>query len=321
MVITTLAAMTAGYILSVILGTPKAISAHRLISALCNKLAPWLSGKYQDSEEGQRTGGVFYAVLVMLILLLPTAAVLFVLYRKIPALALAFDGLLCWSVSDIKSHSRLSQAAARNIRGAATERAARFTSKLCRLDCSELESEDIVRAAVQGTADRTVDQAAAPLLYMFVLSGLGGLFFRITDSGSDIDLGENTAAFLAPMRKLRDNLCFLPGKLAAAIMLVDALFLKLNTRGGERILKSDSRKCTRVAFGSCRAVLAGVLGISLLPEEVFTAQFMRTFTIGEHINEPDAKDITLSNQLMLGTAFIIMLLLFAIKLTAGILLY
>jgi hypothetical protein len=123
------------------------------------------------------------------------------------------------------------------------------------------------------------------------------------------------------VRKLRDNLCFLPGKLAAAIMLVDALFLKLNTRGGERILKSDSRKCTRVAFGSCRAVLAGVLGISLLPEEVFTAQFMRTFTIGEQISAPDAKDITLSNQLMLGTAFIIMLLLFAIKLTAGILLY
>ena len=320
MIISTLAAMTAGYILSVVIGTPRVISARRLIAALCGKLAPALSGKYQDSDEGQHTGGVFYLVLVLLITLLPTALVLFLLYWKIPALAIALDAVLCWSVSDIKTYSKYSQAAARNIRGAAPERAARFAEKLSGCDCSELESEDIIRASVQGTADRTVDQAAAPLLYMFILSGLGGVFFRAADAASEIDLGSNTDAFLAPVRKLRNGLCFLPGKLAAAIMLVDGLFLKLDTRSGERVMKSDSRKCSRAAFGGCRAVLAGMMGISLLPEEVFSAQFMRTYTIGEQVIDPDAKDITISNQLMLGTAFILMVIFFILKLTAGILL-
>jgi cobalamin biosynthesis protein CobD/CbiB len=101
-------------------------------------------------------------------------------------------------------------------------------------------------------------------------------------------------------------------------MLVDALYLKQNTRAAERILKRDGKKCRQPAFGGCRAVLAGVLGISLLPEEVYSEQFMRTYTIGEQAGKPDAQNISLSVQLMHGTTFIIMILFFAVKLTIGV---
>ncbi len=316
MIITTLAAMTAGYLLSVMVGTPSAISAKRLLSKLCGSLAPKFSRSYQDSDAGQSTGGGFYIALVLLITILPTALVLFVLYWKLPVAALVVDALLCWSVMDIRENSRLSQAAARTIRSNNLVKASRYASALGRVDCTDFESDDIIRASVQGTADRTVDSAAAPLFYMALFSGLGGLIFRAADAAASQDVSE---AFLAPSRKFRDFLCFLPGKLAAVIMLVDALFLKMNVRLAERTLRTDKKKCSRKAFGSCRAVLAGLLGISLLPEEFYESQFSRSFTIGEQLTDPDSKDITIANQLMLGTAFIIMALFFMIKLTVGVL--
>ena len=316
MIITTLAAMTAGYLLGVMFGTPSAISARKLLLKLCNKLAPKFSRSYQDSDDGQSTGGGFYIALVLIITILPTAALLFVLYWKLPVAALLLDSLLCWSSMDIKEQSRLSQAAARTVRSGNTAKASRYASALGRLDCSELETEDLIRASVQGTADRTVDSAAAPLFYMALLSGLGGIIFRAADAAASANVSE---AFLSPSKKLRDFLCFIPGKLATVIMLVDALFLKMNVRAAERVMHQDSKKCGRKAFGGCRSVLAGLLGMSLLPEEFYVAQFSRSFTIGEQVSDLDSKDITLANQLMLGTAFIIMALCFAIKLTVGVL--
>ena len=101
------------------------------------------------------------------------------------------------------------------------------------------------------------------------------------------------------------------------MMLVDALFLKLNTRAAERVMKSDI-KCARSCFAGCRAVMAGIMGISLLPEEVYSEQFLRTYTIGEQLKDPEPADITLANSLLQGTAFIMMMMVFIVKLTIGV---
>jgi cobalamin biosynthesis protein CobD/CbiB len=316
MIISTLVAMAAGYVLSVVLGTPEIIRADRYISKLCSLLEEKISSKYEDSEGGQHTAGIVYMLALLLITLVPLLIVLILLYCFIPVLAIVLDALICWSVIDIKGISKTATTAARAVRANNTLRAARSATKLSALDCSELETENLVRASVQGIADRTVDSSAAPLLYMILLSGVGGVFWKAVDTAS---YGEyRSEAFIEPMKKLRDALCFIPGKLAPMIMLVDALFLKLNTRAAEKALKRDGKKCRRVCFGGCRAVLAGITGISLLPEEVYSEQFLRTYTIGEHLKEPSAQDISLANQLMHGTTFIILALFFIIKLTFGV---
>lgn len=320
MLISTLAAMTAGYILSVIFGTPRAISAARLTGILCDKLAPALSGKYEDSDEGQHTAGVVYLTLIILVALVPSLLILILLYMYVPFLAIIADALLCWSVMDIKSIQKLSAAAARSVRSKNFSKTERCATVLSGLDCTELEDEELIKASVQGIADRTVDTAAAPLLYMFLLSGPAGLLFRMVDTAANLcpTDTDRQASFAEPLKKFQKALCFLPGKLASVIMLVDALFLKLNTRSAEKILRSDSGKCLRKCFGGCRAVLAGVLGISMIPEEVYSEQFLRTYTIGEQLKDPSSSDISMATQLMNGTVFIIMMLLFAVKLTVGI---
>lgn len=319
MIISTLAAMAAGYVLSVILGTPDIIRADRYMRKLCEWLAPKVSSKYQDSEGGQHTAGCVYALLLMLITFVPVLLVLILLYCFIPVLAIILDALICWSVVDIKGVSKTAAAAARSVRSNNVTRAARYAANLSGTDCSEFESDNIVRASVQGIADRTVDCAAAPLFYMFLLSGAGAVFWKAADAAANITYAkDDSEAFASPVRKLQNALCFIPGKLAAVIMLVDALFLKLNTRAAEKTMRRDGKKCRRACFGGCRAVLSGILGISLLPEEVYSEQFMRTYTIGEHLKEPASQDIGLANQLMHGTAFIIMALCFTVKLTIGV---
>ncbi len=314
MIITTLAAMAAGYLLSVMVGTPPVLSARRMLTKLCGKLAPKFSRSYLDSEDGQHTGGGFYIALVLMIATLPTALVLVLLYWKLPIAALAADTLICWSCMDIRESSRLSQAAARCVRSGNLAKASKVAAVLGRTEYSELDSDDVIRASVQGTADRTVDSAAL-LFYMALFSGLGGMLYRAVDAAAAANVSE---AFLTPSKKMREFLCFLPGKLAAVIMLVDALFLRMNVHSAERIMSEDREKCARKSVGSCRAVLAGLLGISLLPETIIESNNRRTLMIGDQISPPDSQDITIANQLMLGTAFIMMVLLFMIKLTVGI---
>jgi adenosylcobinamide-phosphate synthase len=221
---------------------------------------------------------------------------------------------------DIRGFTKSASAVSRSVRAENYARGARYASQLSHCDCKDFEMNNIVRASVQGLADRTVDSITAPLLFMFLLSGAGAIFWKAVDCAATniYTDSEHGDAFANSARRLHSALCVIPGKLAAVIMLVDALFLKLNTRTAERTMKRDSEKCRRTCFGGCRAVLAGIMGISLLPEEVFSEQFLRTYTIGEHLKEPAAQDVTLASHLMLGTSFIIMMLCFAIKLTVGV---
>ena len=281
MIINTLAAMAAGYVLSMVFGTPKKFRAQDIVSRIATALAPKISAKYQDNEGGRRTAGIVFLLSLIAVTVLPVLIVLILLYCFIPALALVLDALICWSVLDIKGVTTASTGVARAMRGKNYAKAQRIASDLSRTDCSELDEKGLVRAAVQGVADRTVD------------------------------------SFTAPAEKLRRALCFIPGKFAYLMMLVDALFLKLNTRAAERVMKSDI-KCARSCFAGCRAVMAGIMGISLLPEEVYSEQFLRTYTIGEQLKDPEPADITLANSLLQGTAFIMMMMVFIVKLTIGV---
>lgn len=320
MIISTIAAMAAGYVLSVIFGTPKVLNAERYLKILSNSLAPKISAKYENSYEGQRTAGTVFLILLLLLTVVPAALILILLYCFFPTGAIVLDALLCWSVIDIKGKTRQASAVSRAVKANNPEKAARLASKFSGVDCTDFESENSVRATVEAVADRTVDSAAAPLFYMFLLSGVGALFWKASDAAADMseNSGLVSEAFAENLIKLKNALCFIPGKLASVIMLVDALYLKLNTRTAEKTLLRDGKKCRRACYGGCRAVLAGILGISLLPEEVYSEQFLRTYTIGETLKEPEPNDIVLSNQLMIGTAFIIMALFFIIKLTIGI---
>lgn len=261
MIISTLAAMTAGYVLGVILGVPKVISARRLLGLLCERLAPWVKDRYQDSEEGRRAAGVVYITLLLMILLIPTLAVLILLYIFFPFGAILVDALICWSAMDIKGISTAAGIAARAVKTENSVKAARYASLVSGEDMSGLELDDLSRGMVQSIGDRTVDNIIGPMFWIFILSGPGALLFTAADAAagiSDVRYGIDDP-FGSAARKLRDALCYLPGKLAAVIMLVDALYLKLNVRNAERIWKSDTKKCLRPALGGCRAVLAGLL--------------------------------------------------------------
>lgn len=332
MIISTLAAMTAGFLLSFLVAVPEKLRLERYIDMLCGRLEPKISRKYENGEGGQRTAGTVYIILLLLTTFLPVLVVLILLYCFIPALAIIADALLCWSVMDIKGVSRAAVQTAKASTNQNISRAARNALRISGIDCSceseEQESEEeraersaaVVRAAVQGISDRTVDNAAAPLLYMFLLSGAGGVFWKTIETAAKRFYSGTRYSefFIEPAVNLHYALAFIPGKLSAVIMLVDALFLKLNTRSAERCMKKDSKKCLHAFFGPTRAVMAGLLGISLLPEEVYSEQFMRTYTIGEQLKQPDAADISLANQLMLGTSVIILLLFFIVKLTIGV---
>ena len=186
MIINTLAAMAAGYVLSMVFGTPRKFRAQDIVSRIAAALAPKISAKYQDNEGGRRTAGIVFLLSLIAVTVLPVLIVLILLYCFIPALALVLDALICWSVLDIKGVTTASTGVARAMRGKNYAKAQRIASDLSRTDCSELDEKGLVRAAVQGVADRTVDSAAAPMLCMFLLSAAGGVFFTAADCAAEI---------------------------------------------------------------------------------------------------------------------------------------
>ena len=63
--------MAAGYVLSMVFGTPKKFRAQDIVSRIAAALAPKISAKYQDNEGGRRTAGIVFLLSLIAVTVLP----------------------------------------------------------------------------------------------------------------------------------------------------------------------------------------------------------------------------------------------------------
>lgn len=305
MIMNTLCALALGFVLDMALGDASGgLYPLTLIKKLVKSLENTLRKAYDDSPDAQNMAGIMLLVMTLMICLGISAALLFVCYKLHVVAGIIAEGLLCWiSMSTKFLRSNLQgvfrAAKANNLTGAQ-----RYLRKLTTRSVDGMEIDECVRCAVEEGAENTVDWVIAPIFWICLFGGIGGIFCRA------VNILDNTVGFKTEdcrhfgrvCARLDDVVMFIPARIAAALMRMDAAFLKLDSKGAAEIYKRDKKKSLSPNSGCTQAVAAGALNIQLGCDGIYRGELIRRASIGDDYHPTGADDIFWINQLIMGTA-------------------
>lgn len=316
MIINTLAAMCAGFVLNLMVGTPPGwLDPKRLISSFAAGLEKLLRRFYEESSEALRmAGGVMVFFTLVVFAGVPLALVI-VGYKLLPVVGLILDCFFCWTAFSMRNERQALSQIMRGVRSGNLERARKILSSLTNEDCSELDKDGIVKKAVECAADTTADNGAAVLFFMFLGGGFGGMFYRSVSilNGLIGKKNEQYIDFGKPARNVWKVLMFIPSRIAAFFTKLDVSFLRLDSENCKKICRRDRKKLSDKNLAACRCAFAGALDIQLTKEEYFDGELMRNRYIGGQLKECRHEDIYWAIQLMYGCVFGCLLLFSIIR--------
>lgn len=313
MIINTLAAMCAGFVMNLMFGAPPGwLEPKRLISAFAGGLEKLLRKFYQESSEALiMAGGVMVFFTAVVFAGIPLALMI-VGYKLLPVAGLILDCFFCWTAFSIRSERQALNGIIRSLRSGNLEKARKMLETLTGADCSQLDSNAIIKKAVECAADTAADNGAA-LSFMLLGGGFGGMLYRSVSilNGLIGKKNEQYIDFGKPARNVWNVLIFIPARITALFVRLDVSFLKLDSANCRKICRRDRKNLSYRSLAPCRCAFAGALDIQLTKEEYFDGELMRNRYIGEQLKECSHNDIYWAIQLMYGCLFS-SLVLFAI---------
>lgn len=311
-----LIALTAGFILDLILGDPysfphpvKAIG--RLIARtenFCRKLFP-------ATPSGERRGGAMLVLVVLLLSVIVPLAVLTAAYRLHAVLGLVLESVLCYQLLAAKCLRQESMKVYASLQKDEVEGARQNVSMIVGRDTKVLDESGIVKAAVETVAENTSDGVIAPLFYMALGGGVLGIFYKAVNT-MDSMVGYKNERYLHFGRtaaKLDDAVNYLPARISALLMILAAFLTGMNGKNAFRIWRRD-RKChASPNAGQTEAVCAGALEVQLAGDAWYFGKLVPKKTIGDPIRPVHYADIKRANRLLYGTAVLAMALTILLK--------
>ena len=182
----------------------------------------------QDGAAGEgvkireRIAGLLMAFLV---LLMSTAVVLFLLEvcgRFHLYLRLLAEGILCGRLLALRSLGEAGFSVRDPLLQNDIEGARKAVSMIVGRDTDRLDEEGIARAAVETVAENTSDGVTAPLFYMILFGGIGGIFYKAVNTMDSMTGYKNARYrfFGTAAARLDDVMNFIPARLTALIMIL-----------------------------------------------------------------------------------------------------
>ncbi|WP_124100297.1 CobD/CbiB family cobalamin biosynthesis protein [Ruminococcus sp. Marseille-P6503] len=306
MILNTVAAMSAGFVLNLMFGAPRGfLNPENFVPAFALKLEKTLRRFYEDSPEALRMAGAVLIFFVLLIFAGIPLALLILGYMFLPVAGLILDCFFCWLAFSFRDTRIFLSRTFRAVRSGNYSAAAKSLEALTGTDCSGLDEDEIIKKAVECAADCSADNGAGALFFMALAGGFGGMLYRCV-SILNRTIGTDTpeyADFGSPSRTLWTALDFIPASICGLVMKLDVSFLRLDKLNCKRIFRRDRKNLSRANLGICRSVVAGALDIQLTKEEYYRGGGLRARFIGEQLKPCQPNDIYWANQLMYGSVF------------------
>ena len=173
-------------------------------------------------ESRERAAG---GVLVLLVLIASTGLVLLLLAlcRRInPWLGIIAEGILCGRLLALRSLREAAYAVRDPLLQGDVDAARRAVSMIVGRDTDSLNAEGIAKAAVETVAENTSDGVTAPLFYMILLGGIGGIFYKAVNT-MDSMIGyknDRYRFFGTAAARLDDVMNYIPSRLSALLMIL-----------------------------------------------------------------------------------------------------
>ena len=274
-------------------------------------------------------------VLMVLLVLAVSTGLVFILQtacgRIHPWLRLLFEGVLCGRLLALRSLGEAGYSVRDPLLRGDIEGARRAVSMIVGRDTERLDEEGIAKAAVETVAENTSDGVTAPLFYMILLGGIGGIFYKAVNT-MDSMTGYRNARYMyfgTAAARLDDVMNFIPARLTALFMIL-ACYLPGKasvTAAGQafcipdgaaacRIWCRDRLKSPSPNSAQTESVCAGALHLRLLGDTWYFGEVHHKAEIGDGGRRVEPEDITRSVRLMNRTTFLmfavgIILLIFA----------
>jgi adenosylcobinamide-phosphate synthase len=177
-------------------------------------------------------------------------------------------------------------------------------------DVDNLNQEQIAKAAVETVAENTSDGTVAPLLFIAIGGApLGFLYKSINTMDSMIGYkNERYLHFGKLAARLDDLVNYIPARMAAWLMIITSLFLKLDYRNAYRIFKRDRYNHASPNSAQTEAVCAGALRVQLAGDAYYFGRLYPKKTIGDALRPIVYEDICQANRLLYGTACLMIIL-------------
>jgi adenosylcobinamide-phosphate synthase len=311
-----LIALTAGFLLDLLLGDPKGWW-HPVISigALITRTEKMMRRLLAQSPAGEFIGGSCLAVFVSLLSFFVPFQILRGAYRIHPGVGILLEAIACYYILATKSLKTESMhvAAALKQQGLAAGRQA--VARIVGRDTKALSEAGIVCATIETIAENTSDGVIAPLFYLAIGGPAFGFFYKAVNT-MDSMIGYRNKKYLNFGRtaaRLDDLLNFLPARITAWLMIACAKLVGLSTSGAYRIYQRDHSKHDSPNSAHPEAAMAGALGIQLAGPACYFGQQKEKPFIGDREREVEIADISRANKLLYVTAIMGLILFLAVS--------
>lgn len=316
-----LSVLLIGYILDLLIGDPE--NLWHPVRGVGWWISTWeriLRKHLPATRRGERVGGCLLVLLVLLCSLLPAMAVLSLAYRLHFFAGLAVESILCAQMLASKSLRDESMRVARALEdGLPAGRQA--VSRIVGRDTRNLDEAGVIRAAVETVAENTSDGVIAPMLFIALGGGLGGLFYKTVNT-MDSMVGYRNAQYryFGTAAARLDDLCnFIPARVSALLMIAASAILHMDAENAVRIFQRDRLAHASPNSAQTEAVMAGALDVQLAGDASYFGELHHKPTIGDPIRPVERADIARANRLMYLTGFLGVLLCAGCRLLAAVL--
>ena len=310
----TLAAITIGFILDLIIGDPHSLPHPIcLIGNLISFLEKGLRKIFGASERGLLCGGVVLVLLVTSICFVVPFAILKLAGMVSPWLAFAVETIMFYQIFATKCLRDESMKVFYALQKGDLDEARLMLSWIVGRDTKNLTEAEVTKGAVETIAENTADGIIAPMLYMF-LGGAPLAFLYKGINTMDSMVGYKNDKYLYFGRgaaKLDDVANFIPARITGLVMVAAAYFLNLDAKQAWKTFCRDRYNHLSPNSAMTESVAAGALNIQLGGGHFYFGKWVHKDTIGDDIRPVKADDIVATNNLLYMTA-VLSLILFAL---------
>ena len=305
-----IAALTAGFILDLLLGDPEWLyHPVRLIGWLISRLEKHLRAKGGDL----RRSAVILTVTTVLVTMAVTAGILLLLHLlgRIPL----FIGmaLLDWMGIAVTCMAKEARGVSKALEKGLSD-ARKQVARIVGRDTQNLSGEEIIKATVETVAENTTDGVISPLFWAMLGGPVLLWGFKAANTLDSMvgymdekyrDIGWSSA-------KLDDVMNYIPARLTALLMILAAFLTGMDGRNAFRIVHRDHANHKSPNCAWSEAAAAGAMHIQLGGTHEYFGKPVEKPTIGDADRPAEREDISRANWLLYMTSGLMMLIIAAV---------
>ena len=304
MLVYSLVAMTLGYVADMMFGDIfSAYSLSKNMDRAAHFFKDKLRDRYVSSHEGQTLAGSLLLALMVIIFIAPAVLLLILAYKLHPVLGVLTEGFYCFAAINEKKVNYYGTGILKALRKGKPLAARRKLMEMSGENTKGMREDEIVKLSVRSIAEYTFENAIAPLCFIFIGGGIGGLVYLVINRTAHAVRSEDIYFSLAS-RGMNDVLGFFPARLAAFLSVKDARLLALDFVNAQKIWKRDGKNLGNINASQTVAAFAGALDIEVVGNTYEDEPFIPSQHIGDPKKEPDQSDIFYAQQISYGAVFI-----------------